>query len=169
MKAKPYQIIAWSQLGGGIAGVVVLLPTIAFQNVARLGAAYYVLATTGFLFAAWAGWLLLRKKALGRELSLAVQVLQIVQITAAGWMVQYATGLQVLVKTGPGLFQVSPGVNAAVWFGPTILPVDWQIAVNLFALWASIYLGWKWIGYPSSASEAAVEIKEVASTSSGTA
>jgi hypothetical protein len=169
MRAKPYQIIAWSELAGGTAGVAVLLPIAAFQNVARLGAGYYVQAATGFLFAAWAGWRLLQRKPLGRELSLAVQLLQIVQITAAGWMVQYATGLQVLVKTGPGLFQVSPGVNAAVWLGPTIVPVDWQIAVNLFALWASIYLGWEWMGYPSSASEPAMEIKEATSSSSGTA
>src|SRR6476619_51501 len=150
MRLKPNQIIAWSELGGGIAGIAVLLPIAAFQNVARLGVGYYVQATAGFLLAAWAGWRLLRNEALGRELSLTVQLLQVVQLTAAGWMLQYATGLQLLVKTGPGLFQVSPGVNAAVWFGPTLVPADWQIAVNLFALWTSIYLGWKSVRYPSS-------------------
>src|SRR4051794_3618568 len=90
MRAKPYQIIAWSQLAGGAAGIAVLLPLAAFQNVAPLGAGYYVQAAAGFLFAAWAGWKLLRRKPLGRELSLVVQLLQIAQVTAAGWMLQYA-------------------------------------------------------------------------------
>jgi predicted membrane protein len=136
-------LIAWSEFLGGVVGLLVLLPIAAIQRVAPLGPAYYLGAGLGFIFAIIAGWRLLRRQSLGRELSLIVQLLQVVQITALGWIVQYATGLQVLVKVRPDMFQVSPGVNAAVWFGPTLVPVPWVIGINLFALWASIHLARK--------------------------
>lgn len=169
MSAKPYQVIAWSQMCGGIIGAAILLPIAALQRVAPVGVAYYLPAAGAFLVAAWAGWRLLYKQAFGRELSLAVQLLQVVQLTAAGWMFQYVTGLQVLVKVGARLFQVSPGVNSAVWFGPTLVPVDWQVTVNFFALWASVQLGLRWKEYPSSATEPPRDRDALAASPSGTA
>jgi hypothetical protein len=140
MNRKWDQLIAWSELLGGLTGLVVLLPVAAIQRVASLGPMYYLGAGLGFLAAMVAGVLLLKRKQFGREFSLVVQLLQVVQLTALGWMVQYATGIQVLVKIGPGTFQLSPGVNAAVWLAPTLVPVHWAIGVNMFALWAAIYL-----------------------------
>ncbi|HEY5021720.1 MAG TPA: hypothetical protein VII30_04445, partial [Gemmatimonadaceae bacterium] len=125
---------------GGLVGLVVLLPLAAIQRVALLGPMYYLGAGLGFLGALVAGVLLLRRKQLGRELSLVVQLLQVVQLTALGWMIHYATGIQALIKIGPGTFQLSPGVNAAVWFAPTLVPAHWAIGINMFALWAAIYL-----------------------------
>ena len=140
MNRKWDRLIAWSELLGGLAGLVVLLPVAAIQRVASLGPMYYLGAGLGFLAASVAGVLLLRRKQFGRELSLVVQLLQVVQLTALGWMIHYATGIQALIKIGPGTFQLSPGVNAAVWFAPTLVPAHWTIGVNMFALWAAIYL-----------------------------
>ena len=140
MYRKWDRLIAWSELLGGLAGLVVLLPVAAIQRVASLGPIYYLGAGLGFLVASVAGVLLLRRKPFGRELSLVVQLLQVVQLTGFGWMIHYATGIQVLIKMGPGTFQLSPGVNAAVWLAPTLIPADWTIGVNMFALWAAIYL-----------------------------
>jgi glucose dehydrogenase len=140
MNRKWDQLIAWSELLGGLAGLVVLLPVTAIQRVALLGPMYYLGAGLGFLAALVAGVLLLRRKQFGRELSLVVQLLQVVQLTALGWKIQYATGIQALIKIGPGTFQLSPGVNAAVWFAPPLVPAHWAIGVNMFALWAAIYL-----------------------------
>lgn len=136
MMRKSLQIVAWSELLGGAAGLFVLLPIAALQHVASLGPGYYVIAVAGFSVAIAAGWGLLRHRPLGRPLSLVVQSLQVVQCIAGSWMIQYATGVQVLLKLRSGNFQFSPGVNAAIWFGPTLVPAEWMIGLNLYALWA---------------------------------
>ena len=141
MVEKGNQIIGWSELLGGAAGLLVLLPIAAIQRRVPLGVMYYVGSGVGFVFASLAGWRLLTGRPGGHELSLIVQLLQIVQLTAFGWAFQYAVGLQMLLKAGRGLFEVSPGVNATVWLGPTLVPAPSSIVINVFAIWASIYLG----------------------------
>jgi hypothetical protein len=140
MTRKWDRVVAWPELLGGTVGLVVLLPLATIQMRGVLTPTYYVGAGLGFLLAAIAGWRLLRGKQFGRELSLAVQILQVVQVTATGWMFKYVTGLQVLVRIGRSLVEFSPGVNAGVWLGPTLVPVAPSIGINLFALWATIYL-----------------------------
>ena len=140
MTIKGEQLIAWSEMLGGAIGLVVLLPIAAYEHVVPLSAIYYVSSALGFVLSIVAGWRLFRRQVGGRELSLVVQVLQVLQVTALGWSIQYAAGLQVLVKIERGMFMVSPGANAGMWFGPTYSPLPWMVAVNLFALWASVHL-----------------------------
>ena len=140
MNRKWEKLVAWSELLGGVAGILVLLPITAIQRPAALAPIYYVGAGFGFSLAIVAGWRLLKGKTHGRALSVFVQVLQVVQVIANGWMFKYVTGLQLLVKFGLNGVEVSPGVNAAVWLGPTLVPAAPIIGINLFALWASIYL-----------------------------
>ena len=132
-------LVAWSELLGGAVGLLVLLPITASQKLG-LAPLYYVGAGTAFLLASVAGWLLLKNQKLGYKLSLLVQLLQVVQIVVSSWEFQYATGLQVLLRIDTTGFEFSPGVNAAVWLGPTLVPSPSMVAINLFALWASIFL-----------------------------
>jgi hypothetical protein len=140
MSRKWDKLVAWSELLGGIAGLLILLPIAAIQRGGALTPIYYIGAGFGFLLAMIAGWRLLRGKQFGRELSVVLQILQVVQIIANGWMFKYVTGLQLLLKIGPSGVEFSPGVNAAVWLGPTLAPAPSSIGINLFALWATIYL-----------------------------
>jgi len=140
MNRKWEKLVAWSELLGGIAGLLVLLPLAAIQRPAALTPIYYIGAGFGFLLAIVAGWRLLRGKKFSRELSFLVQLLQVVEIIAKGWMFHYVTGLQLLLMIGPNGVELSPGVNAAVWLGPTLAPSASMIGINLFALWGSIYL-----------------------------
>src|SRR5258708_42503 len=141
MSRKWDKLVAWSELLGGIFGLLILLPVAAIQRGNVLTPIYYIGAGFGFLLAMIAGWRLLRGKPFGRELSVVVQILQVVQIIANGWMFKYVTGLQLVVKIGRSTVEFSPGVNASVWLGPTLAPAASSIGINLFALWATIYLG----------------------------
>src|SRR4051794_36134418 len=105
MSRKWDKLVAWPELLGGIVGLLILLPIAAIQMRGVLTPRYYVGAGLGFLLAAIAGWRLLRDKQFGRELSLVVQILQVVQVTATGWMFKYVTGLQVLVRIGRSLVE----------------------------------------------------------------
>jgi hypothetical protein len=140
MSRKWDKLVAWSELLGGTAGLLILLPVAAIQRVAALTPIYFLGAGFGFLFAMIAGWRLLRDKQFGRELSLVVQLLQVVQIVANGWMFKYVTGLQLVLEIDSRGVGFSPGVNATAWLGPTLAPSASIVGINFFALWATIYL-----------------------------
>lgn len=70
---------------------------------------------------------------MGVPLSALVQALQIVQVSSVAAAFSYAAGLRVLVRVTPSGWKVSPGKNAGVWIGPTSLPFEPFVAVNLVA------------------------------------
>ena len=130
-------LIGWSEVIAGIGGLL-MLPLVAYQNVIHATALYYLGVAVVFGVVAAAGWLLLRGHPLGLKVSRWLQVAQIVQLTAAGFTYQFTAGIQLLLVFGGGHFRFSPGVNAALWLGPTIGDQAFRLGVNLFpiiALW----------------------------------
>lgn len=133
MRSSWHKAIGWSELAARVIGLGGVLFTGMRPSPVILPASYYIVATVGFVLAIQAGWLLLASARLGVPLSALVQALQIVQVSSGAAAFAYAAGLQVLVRVTPSGWKVSPGMNAGVWIGPTSLPFEPFVAVNLLA------------------------------------
>ena len=136
MQVSWHKVIGWSELLAGVAGLGGILFTGMRPSPVTLPASYYLVAVAGFVLAIQAGWLLLSGARWGLPLSALVQALQVVQVSTGSAAFSFAAGLQVLVRRTPGSGKISSGMNTGVWIGPTSLPFESFVAVNLLALLA---------------------------------
>jgi hypothetical protein len=134
-----HKIIAISQIVGGGLGLISIGIFIVKPPSIAAPAGMYLYSPIVFGATLVAGILLLKRNIWGYRMSLALQSVQIIQISTA-FTYNISLGLQVLLVFGGSWFRLSPGFNVAAWIGKSLVGTPTFVAVNAFSLVALIYL-----------------------------
>jgi hypothetical protein len=139
MQTRAFQVVACFEL----AGCALLLAAQiagALQGYA-FTPGYLAGVAAALVLTASAGILLLRGRDLGRQLSVAVQALQVINLSTAAFSYQVALGPVARLRIQPDgwLTQFGAYGTAAAAFGP-LLPTSPEYTVNVVALVALVLL-----------------------------
>ena len=139
MHSWPFRLIAMCELLGCV--LLLAAQAVAAQQGFRFTPGYLAGVGAGAVLAAAAGLLLLRGRESGRRLSLAVQALQVLNVSTAHFSYQVALGPVARLRLQPDgwLTQFGAYGNAAVAFAPLVTPSP-EYAVNVAALVAGALL-----------------------------
>lgn len=145
-----HKIIAISQIiGGGIGLAMLLVLTMRPASVA-LPVGFYLYSPVIFGTALGAGILFWRRTVTGYRLTIAIQILQILQISFTAFTFNITLGLQLLLIFGGSWFRLSPGLNVASWIGKSAAEAPSFVALNAFSVIAVAYLlSTRWMIFPS--------------------
>ena len=137
---KIHKAIAWCQIIGGAAGIV-MLPEVVHQNISGLGVLFYIGWVIAFGLSIVAGLLLVMGRVTGARLSVLVQALQLIHISAWTSELRYVSGpLLALGISDTGGIGLTYGFEAIFWIGPATREDIVYLAINIFALAALWYL-----------------------------
>ena len=138
-------VIAWAQILGGIAGMLVgplmILLTGAWRGMSILAAIPLMTLLVGcFGFSILSGYHLLRDQKRGLRFSTINQALQIVSLTSPVAIWSYMTGVSLTLTLGAIIrFGFNIGGSTNVFLGPDI-DAPWGVGLNLVALYFFIML-----------------------------
>jgi hypothetical protein len=101
---------------------------------------FYLSSPVIFGTALGAGILFWRRTATGYRLTIAIQTLQILQISSTVFTYNITLGLQFLLVFGGSWFRLSPGFYIASWLGKFPAEAPTFVAINAFSVIAVAYL-----------------------------
>lgn len=130
------RIIAGIEIFGGIYGAI-----FSIKNVftAKEQMFFYILASILFVISLYAGIYLWKKTRLGLNLSIALQVFQILQFSLGSFLYLFYSGFYIALGKAGARFMLDFGVGSNFLFYFTKTPPE-LFRVNLVAVVAMIYL-----------------------------
>lgn len=135
-----HKVIAVSQIIGGGLGLVMIPLAVMRPAPVALPVGFYIYSPVIFGAALAAGILLWRRTVAGYRLTVAIQTIQILQISSTVYTYNVTIGLQLLLVFGGSLLRLSPGFYIASWLGKFPAEAPTFVAVNAFSVIAVVYL-----------------------------